>query len=213
VKPRIAIVAGVAAALLVAAGVRSGTLFRGLDINKDATLTGTAALGIDLTHANTWTGAQTFFPSSGITTFVSSGSTRGQLIVSPMTSDPSGPSSGEWFVSGTTTAMHAGVTLNGTKQGILTGGANGARATQAWRQGSVCTTAASVGASCSTAATLPAAYPDTNYTVVCVGDTGTQAPVPSGVSAKTTSGFNFSIVAVSAAAATFSSLDCIAIHD
>lgn len=73
------------------------------NVNKDATLAGTTSLGIDLTHANTWTGIQTLTGSS----------TQGNPILTPATSAPSAPSNGAYSVWGSGQGMAATVTLNG----------------------------------------------------------------------------------------------------
>jgi hypothetical protein len=155
-----------------------------------------------------------------------SGTTRGYVIrmnqantimahtnKNPLSADPSSLFNGDEWISGATTAMTPKVRLNGVTQPLLSRGANGLSSVQAFRAGSVCTTAASVGATCGTTVTLPVAYPDANYTAVCVGLAGTNVPVPSGVSSVTASTFAFSIVAITAAAATFASLECVTIHD
>lgn len=164
-------------------------------------------------NSYTWTAAETFSPSSGITTFNSSGATRGQAILTPMTSTPSGPSNGEVAVYGATTAMTAMVRLNGASQPFLTGGANGSRAVQTSRTAG-CTTAASVGAICTVTVTWTTAFPDTSYTATCTGDTGTAGnPVVGGTGSKATTTMVVSTVALTAVAATFTTINCIAIHD
>lgn len=182
------------------------------NVSKDATLAGTTTLGIDLTHANTWTGAQTFTPSSGITTFGSSGSTRGQFIATPMASDPSAPSDGEFYVAGTTTAMHAGVRLNGAKQGLLARGVVGSSAVQTVTA-SGCTTAATAGAVCNTTMTWGTAFPDASYRVVCGYEGGSGIPTLGGVNSKVAASFTVSTIAVTASAATATTIVCLGIHD
>jgi hypothetical protein len=78
-----------------------------------------------------------------------------------------------------------------------------------------CTTAASVGATCTTASIpLPVAEPDTNYRVVCTGKGGGSgvAVIQSIINSSATQ-FTITIAALTAAAATFPSYDCMVGHN
>jgi hypothetical protein len=76
-----------------------------------------------------------------------------------------------------------------------------------------CTTAASAGAICTTAPIkLPVAYSDTNYRLACTGLSPTNVPGLQTVTKSNTS-FTITIVAITAAAATYGSYDCTAVHN
>jgi hypothetical protein len=86
---------------------------------------------------------------------------------------------------------------------------------QIFNTSTTCTTGASVGATCTTAnITLPVTEPDTNYRMWCMGR-GFAAGVPVFLSATnvSTTQFTISIAALTAAAASFSSYDCVAGHN
>ena len=84
---------------------------------------------------------------------------------------------------------------------------------QAFNTGISCTTAPSVGASCTTPAiSLPVGYTDTNYRLVCIGLSPTNVPELQTVTKSNTT-FTIKIVAISAAAATYGSYDCTAVHN
>lgn len=75
-----------------------------------------------------------------------------------------------------------------------------------------CPTAASVGAICTTAAiTLPVAEPDTAYRVACTGLAPTNVPIVQTYTKSNTT-FTITIAALTAAAATFTSYDCVVHH-
>lgn len=80
------------------------------------------------------------------------------------------------------------------------------------RFGTLCTTAAGAGATCTTAVTWTSAFADANYTVVCTGITQVNVPALS-VEAVAGAGFTIRISAITAAAASFTTADCIADHD
>jgi hypothetical protein len=76
-----------------------------------------------------------------------------------------------------------------------------------------CTTGPLVGASCTTPAiTLPVGYADTNYRLACTGLSPTNAPGLQTVTKSNTT-FTITIVAITAAAATYGSYDCTAVHN
>lgn len=77
-----------------------------------------------------------------------------------------------------------------------------------------CATAASAGAACTTTVTWTTAFADSAYTVECQGITVTSGvPVLGAVTSKASTSVIIQTVAVTAAAAQFSTLECIAIHD
>jgi hypothetical protein len=77
-----------------------------------------------------------------------------------------------------------------------------------------CTTAASAGATCTTAAiSLPVAEADTSYRVVCTGKGITNVPVVIATTNSSATQFTITIAAITAAAATFTSYDCLAGHN
>ena len=94
----------------------------------------------------------------------------------------------------------------------IAGVVNGA-GLQLFNTATTCTTAAMAGSICTTAAiTLPVAYSDTNYRLVCSGLSPTNVPAIVGTTKSNTS-FTLTIAAITAAAATYDSFDCIAEHN
>jgi hypothetical protein len=79
-----------------------------------------------------------------------------------------------------------------------------------------CTTAASLGGVCVTPINFnwTAAFADTNYSVNCFpSGAPTNLPSTPYVSSKTASGINVNYFAITAAAASWATIDCIAVHD
>jgi hypothetical protein len=84
---------------------------------------------------------------------------------------------------------------------------------QAFNTAMSCTTAPLAGASCTTPAiSLPVGYPDTNYRLACTGLSPTNVPGLQTVTKSNTT-FTITIVAITAAAATYGSYDCTAVHN
>lgn len=76
-----------------------------------------------------------------------------------------------------------------------------------------CTTGPLAGASCTTPAiALPVGYSDTNYRLTCTGLSPTNVPGLQTVTKSNTT-FTITIVAITAAAATYGSYDCTAVHN
>ena len=98
------------------------------------------------------------------------------------------------------------------RQVSIGGVANGA-GLQLFNTATTCMTAGSAGSTCTTAAIpLPVPYSDTNYRLVCSGVSPTNVPAIVGVTKSNTS-FTLTIAAITAAAATYDSFDCIAEHN
>ena len=77
-----------------------------------------------------------------------------------------------------------------------------------------CTTAAKAGATCTTAAiSLPVTEPDTSYKISCTGHGPTNVPTIVATTISSSSQFTITIAAITAAAATYSSFDCVAGHN
>jgi hypothetical protein len=78
-----------------------------------------------------------------------------------------------------------------------------------------CTTPAIAGASCATAVTVtwPVAFGDANYSVSCTGTGISNVPGPVYYLNKTAVAITFNYQAETNAAASYSSVDCIAVHD
>lgn len=75
-------------------------------------------------------------------------------------------------------------------------------------------TAASVGAVITEVLTWTSAFADANYTVSCTGDLITSGvPLHGGITAKAAASVTFQTVAATAAAARYTTIDCIADHD
>lgn len=82
--------------------------------------------------------------------------------------------------------------------------------------GTSCSTPGGQGSQCTTSLiSLPGpAFPDTNYTLVCVLDgPATGTPVIQGIGGKNASSFTLSVVQVGTAVSSYGQADCIAIHD
>jgi hypothetical protein len=94
----------------------------------------------------------------------------------------------------------------------LTGLANGT-GLQVFNTSTTCTTGASIGSTCTTAAiSLPVGYSDTSYRLSCTGVGTTNVPIVETYTKSNTT-FTITIAALTAAAASFSSYDCIAGHN
>lgn len=77
-----------------------------------------------------------------------------------------------------------------------------------------CATAASAGAACDTTVTWGTAFANTSYTPVCSGGAVTSGvPVSAGVITINAGSVVFRTVAATAAAAQFTTIRCIAVHD
>lgn len=77
-----------------------------------------------------------------------------------------------------------------------------------------CTTGASVGATCTTAEiSLPVAEADTSYRIACTGKGVTNVPAVIATTNSSATQFTITIAALTAAAASFSSYDCVAGHN
>lgn len=77
-----------------------------------------------------------------------------------------------------------------------------------------CTTAASAGATCTTAAiSLPVGEADTSYRVSCTGKGPTNVPTVVSTANSSATQFTITIAALTAAAASYSSYDCVAGHN
>ncbi len=80
-----------------------------------------------------------------------------------------------------------------------------------------CATIASMNATCDTTVTWPNAFGDTSYTAVCSGDAvGSGMPIIQGIDitfAKTASTITVRTLAITAAVAQFTTIDCTAVHD
>lgn len=79
-----------------------------------------------------------------------------------------------------------------------------------------CTTGSTVGSNCGTATLVgwPAAFPDANYSVTCSGGgTPTGVPTQPYIVSQTASGVTVNYFAITAAAAQWPSVDCVAVHD
>lgn len=82
------------------------------------------------------------------------------------------------------------------------------------RTGTTCATAASVGATCDTTVTWTTAFANTSYDVSCQGNGITSGvPVDGGVPTQLAGSVTFRTVAVTAAAAQYGFIECIAVHD
>jgi len=82
------------------------------------------------------------------------------------------------------------------------------------RTTSGCATAASVGATCDTTVTWSTAFANANYTVVCVGyGVASGVPVHGGTHSRLAASIQFRTVAMTAAAAQYTNIVCIAAHD
>lgn len=81
------------------------------------------------------------------------------------------------------------------------------------RFGATNATAAAAGSTSVTTYTWTSAFADANYTVSCTGNTQSNTPGGVTVESKTAANFVVRITAISAAAAAFAGVDCVADHD
>jgi len=118
-------------------------------------------------------------------------------------------------VNGTTGSSHnlvldTGATLTTPTFNSITSG----KGLQIFNTTTTCTTGNTVGATCTTGAiSLPVAETDTAYRVVCTGKGLTNVPVVIATANSSASQFTITIAALTAAAASFASYDCIAGHN
>jgi hypothetical protein len=106
-------------------------------------------------------------------------------------------------------------TVGGTPSLSITNtGIKSTQGLQVFNTTTTCTTAPAAGATCTTGAiSLPVTEPDTAYRVVCTGKGVTNVPVVIATTNSSASQFTITIAAITEAAATFSSYDCIAGHN
>jgi hypothetical protein len=96
---------------------------------------------------------------------------------------------------------------------LSTGVANNGSGFQHKRVGG-CATSATQGNTCAVTVTWNTAFADANYTAVCTGDgVASGLPVSGGFRSKTASSIQFQTAALTNAAARWTSIDCIAVHD
>jgi hypothetical protein len=89
-----------------------------------------------------------------------------------------------------------------------------AKGLQLFNTTTTCTTAGSVGATCTTGAiSLPVVEADTSYRVTCTGKGLTNVPVVVATTNSSASQFTITIAALTAAAASFASYDCVVGHN
>jgi len=131
-----------------------------------------------------------------------------KTLTSPTITNPSSTGTD----SGTETLVNKTLTSPILTTPTLTGVTNGT-GLQLFNTTTTCTTGATVGATCTSAAiTLPVAYADTNYRLTCTGQTVTNVPIVETYTKSNTT-FTITIAALTAAAATFTSYDCMATHN
>ena len=96
---------------------------------------------------------------------------------------------------------------------LVTG--NGASTLQTKHGVAGCATAASIGATCTTTVTWSTAFPDTNYTLTGCTGSGVSSGVPliQGITSKTAGAITVQTVAMTAAVARFTNIECGAVHD
>lgn len=124
--------------------------------------------------------------------------------------DPSSLTNTDFWVTPTAARYR----LNGVTGTVCLTGNGTSTGCETMRAVTGCTTAASVGATCGSIVTWPTAFADTAYTAVCGGDLVTSGvPLNGGLTAKSTASISFQTVAATAAAAKFTTIECIAIHD
>lgn len=157
--------------------------------SRTATLPDNTGTIAELNLAQTWTAVQTF-PTSDVAIGTSPN-------VVALAAAPSAPRTAT-FSDASGTVL---VTGNGTNP-LQTASAAG------------CATGASVGAACTTTVTWTTSFADTNYRAVCNGDVITSGvPVGGGLTAKANGSVTFQTVATTAAAAQYTNVECIAVHN
>lgn len=107
------------------------------------------------------------------------------------------------------TVLSTSPTINTPNLNGLTNGTG----LQVFNTTTTCTTAATISTPCTTAAiTLPVAYADTNYRLVCTGLSPTAFPQLQTVTKLNTT-FTITLNNLTAAAATYTSFDCLVGHN
>lgn len=122
--------------------------------------------------------------------------------------------SGDMCVRNSHTSNVLALTV-GTAASLLVSntGIKNAQGLQSFNTTATCTTAAKAGAVCTTSSiNLPVGYTDTNYRVDVTGLSPTNVPVVQTVT-KSNGSFTITIVAITAAAATYASYDCTVTHN
>jgi hypothetical protein len=129
------------------------------------------------------------------------------------------PNANDTLVARTTTDTLTNKTLTSPTitNPTINGGISQGSGVKHQRFGASCTTGAAIGAACNTTYTWTNAFADSNYSVVCTGDSraGGALGIPVVINTNSTGPATFllSIAAFSAAAAQFPAVDCIAFHD
>jgi hypothetical protein len=115
--------------------------------------------------------------------------------------------------SASPTAARTATFPDGTGTVLLTG--NGSSPIQTKRGVAGCATAASAGATCTKTVTWTTAFADANYTVTgCTGNgISSGLPIIQGITAKVAASITVQTIALSAAAAQFTDIECGAVHD
>lgn len=169
---------------------------------------GTNGDGMDVSAAGGGSGT-----TKGIVLALTQGNAiREHLNMNCLTSDPSAPVNGGWWVSGATCAQ-AKIRMNGASNSVLTTGTTNTSIQRLRASG--CATSASANTTCTTTITWPTSFVDSSYSAVCMGDLITSGvPVlQGGVSSKSATAITVQTVNLTAVAAQFTTIDCIAVHD
>jgi hypothetical protein len=115
-------------------------------------------------------------------------------------------------ITGTMTAARTATVPDASGTFLLTG--NGNTPIQTKRAVAGCATAASIGATCNTTITWITAFADTSYGAWCQGVGSTSgAPLIWQTSAKVAASITVPTIALTAAAAQFTNIECVAVHD
>lgn len=120
------------------------------------------------------------------------------------------------LVLNTNTAFQGQLTTNNTAGSLtIRGGIAGDGSGFKHKRGTTgCTTGAAAGAACTTVVTWTTTFADANYTAQCGGRVvASGVPLNGGLTAQDAASVTFQTVAATAAAAKFTNIDCIAVHD
>lgn len=137
------------------------------------------------------------------------------------TASPLSGFAGQETCYGDATAHMPKCSLNGGTAYIspLTGNSAGTHSDSGFYQtasASGCTTAASIGGVCGTATTItwPVAFADANYKVTCIGSGAiTNFPIIGSVTTRIAASATVQTMALTAAAASFATIECTAVHN
>jgi hypothetical protein len=143
---------------------------------------------------------------------------QNKLIIVPGNNPPPLSGGNMFRIGGTATGLRDFNLPDASGTPLISGNGDGTHgiANQTKRV-SGCATAASLNATCDTTVTWTTAFADASYTATCMGDVVTSGiPIIQGIdisAAKTGAAITVRTISITAAAAQFTTIDCISVHD